>query len=269
MTPDKLELLRQTIRDTIGAEVDVFLDGSGARKTLVAYFSGYTKNQGPRFKLSGHGLKRHKVEVDFGAYARPCLEAMKRASAEQYQTARLLVDQVALGRKVEISGCEDPEYWMVGDGFRIEAFTRPEGSPYEDTAIVDTVMAVMVPLIAAMAELIGYEEPPDDIPETEGTVTEAIIHRRERSRRNKLLCLAIHGSSCAVCGQDPSARYGGGISIIEVHHVEPLHTLSQPRPYNPRTDLIPVCPNCHSAIHSRRPAYTPDELRAHLVQQAT
>ena len=51
---------------------------------------------------------------------------------------------------------------------------------------------------------------------------------------------------------------------IEVHHIEPLSELRDAKVYNPITDLIPICPNCHEAIHSEKPALTPDQLRGRL-----
>jgi 5-methylcytosine-specific restriction protein A len=47
-----------------------------------------------------------------------------------------------------------------------------------------------------------------------------------------------------------------------VHHLEPVASLDVPRVYNPATDLIPLCPNCHRAVHSRAPVpYQPEELK--------
>ena len=43
--------------------------------------------------------------------------------------------------------------------------------------------------------------------------------------------------------------------------IEPLADLDQPRAYDPSTDLIPLCPNCHRAIHRQTPTLSPDELR--------
>ena len=39
--------------------------------------------------------------------------------------------------------------------------------------------------------------------------------------------------------------------IIEVHHVVPLHQIGESYVVDPINDLIPVCPNCHAAIHSK------------------
>ena len=69
--------------------------------------------------------------------------------------------------------------------------------------------------------------------------------------------------ACAVCRTDPRDVYGDAGGIIEVHHLEPLALLSSPRPYDPVSDLVPLCPCCHRAVHTKRPVpHTPDELAA-------
>jgi len=124
----------------------------------------------------------------------------------------------------------------------------------------------MVPLMAAMAELIGYQDAEPEEYDEEGRITESLIRRRERSARNRLLCLSIHGHRCAVCGLEPEGLYGDAGSIIEVHHLEPVSLLAEPRPYDPAADLVPLCPNCHRAAHTRRPIpWTVEDLRGKLV----
>jgi len=34
---------------------------------------------------------------------------------------------------------------------------------------------------------------------------------------------------------------------------------------NPILDLIPVCPNCHSMLHKKKPAYKIDELKSFIL----
>ena len=60
--------------------------------------------------------------------------------------------------------------------------------------------------------------------------------------------------------KDDPGIYGEGVGVIEVHHLEPLALLVDPRAYNPETDLVPLCPNCHRAVHTQRPR--PIELEA-------
>ena len=75
------------------------------------------------------------------------------------------------------------------------------------------------------------------------------MNRRERNPRNRLLCLQIHGEVCAVCDLDPRTAYGDAGSIIEVHHLQQLASSDKARHYDPAVDLVPLCPNCHKAVH--------------------
>ncbi len=49
--------------------------------------------------------------------------------------------------------------------------------------------------------------------------------------------------------------------FIHVHHVTPLHKIRSSYFVNPQTDLIPVCPNCHAVIHSKREPLSIEEMR--------
>lgn len=91
-----------------------------------------------------------------------------------------------------------------------------------------------------------------------------IIERSEYERNPKLreLCLKKHGSCCVICGFDFEKTYGGRAKgFIHVHHLTPLSQVRTAYVVDPKTDLIPVCPNCHAVIHLKCPPYSPDEVR--------
>jgi 5-methylcytosine-specific restriction protein A len=93
---------------------------------------------------------------------------------------------------------------------------------------------------------------PEEVPETfpEGMRTTVAVNRAERSARARLACIAIHGTACAVCGMNFEDVYGLEFAgLIHVHHLAPLGGTSDVALVNPETDLRPVCPNCHAAIH--------------------
>jgi putative restriction endonuclease len=87
----------------------------------------------------------------------------------------------------------------------------------------------------------------------EGTVREMYTTVYERNPRLRIQALAIHGTTCFGCRFNFEERYGPhGSGFIHIHHLKPLHSLGGPETVNPETDLIPVCPNCHSMIHRRK-----------------
>ncbi|MDR2578233.1 MAG: HNH endonuclease [Chitinispirillales bacterium] len=86
------------------------------------------------------------------------------------------------------------------------------------------------------------------------------VNKRSAEARQK--CLDIHGYVCKICGFDFEKVYGNiGKGFIEVHHLESVKTLTET---NPKTDLMPVCSNCHSMLHGTRPQRTPEEVGAKL-----
>jgi len=99
----------------------------------------------------------------------------------------------------------------------------------------------------------------------EGHPVTVTLTRYERDPAARSECLEHFGSRsrCQVCKADLQERYGNAAAyVIHVHHLDPLGRAKMKHAVDPKTDLLPVCPNCHSVIHARRPIpYTPDEIR--------
>lgn len=87
---------------------------------------------------------------------------------------------------------------------------------------------------------------------TEGEKTEVFSVKYERNPKARALCLAHYGYNCRVCGMSFEDTYGSEFkNIIEVHHIVPVSQIGESYVVDPINDLIPVCPNCHTAIHSK------------------
>lgn len=103
------------------------------------------------------------------------------------------------------------------------------------------------------------------VPQEERTFSEgtARIIQSKRIERNPLArqrCIEFHGARCKVCDISFDERYGSfGAGYIHVHHVDPLAMGA--RDVDPRSDLVPVCPNCHAMLHRRVPPFSVDELK--------
>ena len=84
----------------------------------------------------------------------------------------------------------------------------------------------------------------------EGHVRSVMVDISERSSIARRKCVEHHGCACIICGLDFGKRYGTlGEGFIHVHHLKPLYTIGEDYVVNYKTDLIPVCPNCHAMIH--------------------
>ena len=109
------------------------------------------------------------------------------------------------------------------------------------------------------------EEVIEAISYVEGSPYKAQVDLYERSLAARGACIKHFGPKCQICDFDFSSVYGDSMEgFIHVHHLEPLSEIGEKYKVNPTEDLIPVCPNCHAVIHSRRPAYSPDEVRSML-----
>jgi 5-methylcytosine-specific restriction protein A len=272
MIAEKTELILRELLEGTGAAFAASVRHTGLRQNLRIWFADLDERHGPVAELRPFGLKGHQVRLSFGNFAAGIIHQMRKASPEDVQLARALVGSIRPGVVLDING-QDAEKWCVIDGsFHITATVRDLDHPHSDAALVATCRSVIVPIMAAMAELIGYdvidESDSGHAEAFEGAVLRSLVRRRERNPRNRLLCIRIHGEKCAVCGLQPGLRYGSAGSIIEVHHLQPLALLKTPRAYDPRTDLVPLCPSCHRAAHTRRPVpYSPAELRELMEPQ--
>ncbi|WP_156455875.1 MULTISPECIES: HNH endonuclease [Stenotrophomonas] len=266
---DSAFLLRMALEKGIGTKIAVGHTSPGLRSGLIAYFDQLGNTRGPVCRIVPHGLKRYKVQMSFGNYSTPCIDQMLSAPREQLLTARALLKQIPPKYKLTVCGESENNEWNITDGkFAIEATGPAIGNHGTFEALKEAATDTIIPILAAMAELIGYDENEVVIDENymEGAISASLVIKRERSRRNRYLCLSIHGNRCAGCGFGIEELFGGACSIIEVHHLQPLSTLTTPREYDPRCDLVPLCPNCHRIVHLRKPTpYSLEELRLLLA----
>lgn len=101
----------------------------------------------------------------------------------------------------------------------------------------------------------------------EGACSTVTVNRYERSPANRAACIAAHGSRCKVCGFDFGAVYGPlAHGYIEVHHRIPVSKMGGSYQIDPVNDLIPLCANCHAAIHRVDPPIEPERL-AELISE--
>lgn len=95
----------------------------------------------------------------------------------------------------------------------------------------------------------------DDLSEskTEGGKKIIISKIAERDSQLRLLAIKIHGTTCFGCNFDFKEKYGKlGEGFIEIHHITLLSSYNEKKTTNPKTDLIPLCSNCHRMVHRKK-----------------
>ena len=109
--------------------------------------------------------------------------------------------------------------------------------------------------------------PESDMPKNyyEGAVKTTTVNKYERNPLARKKCIEYHGCECSVCGFSFEKMYGDlGKDFIHVHHIVPLNTIGEKYEVNYKTDLIPVCPNCHAMLHRKVNGeyYSVEELKS-------
>lgn len=97
-----------------------------------------------------------------------------------------------------------------------------------------------------------------------GISKKADVNVYERNSAARKACLEFNGYKCKICGFESEKVYGKGFEhLIHVHHIKPISEQGGEYPVNPKTDLIPVCPNCHMALHTKvnGRCLSPEELK--------
>lgn len=87
----------------------------------------------------------------------------------------------------------------------------------------------------------------------EGQIKQSFVNKYERNNRARQRCLEAHGYNCKVCDFNFEDVFGViGKEFIHVHHVKPISEIKSEYVIDPINDLIPVCPNCHAMLHSKK-----------------
>lgn len=96
----------------------------------------------------------------------------------------------------------------------------------------------------------------------EGKTKQVIVNSYERNQLARQECIEHFGLNCQVCNFNFEEKFGElGQNFIHVHHLLDISIIGKEYSVNPKTDLIPVCPNCHAMLHKKKPAFTISELK--------
>ncbi|WP_156390437.1 HNH endonuclease [Rhizobium sp. Root1203] len=92
--------------------------------------------------------------------------------------------------------------------------------------------------------------------------------RFERDPKLRNEAVRIHGTQCLACEMDLKSVYGEVANgFVHIHHRKPLSATGRTI-VNPKTDLVPLCPNCHSIAHLGNSLRSVNVIRALLGKSA-
>lgn len=107
--------------------------------------------------------------------------------------------------------------------------------------------------------------------QVEGAKKQITVNAYERNTHARRACINHYRKKnngklkCEICGFDFGKVYGEKFAEkIHIHHIVEISSIGTEYEVDAVKDLIPICPNCHMIVHSRKPAYTPDEVKEML-----
>lgn len=229
------------------------------------------------------GWRHVRAEVRLESFAADLLQSMALASEEQHAQfsaiARLLAER---GGRITMSVAgvlvdpEQPSTWPEEwNTLSLSVERTPLMIEHHDPALMEAILifwggSLLGMMIALLADHeSGVEASLEHVGLPEGARQRVEVNRYERSRINRSLCIARHGTACSVCAFDFESVYGElGKEFTHVHHVVPVSRLGPGYLIDPAADLLPVCPNCHAMLHRREPPFTVDELRRRIIERS-
>jgi 5-methylcytosine-specific restriction protein A len=229
------------------------------------------------------GWRRLDVIFKPGTFAAELLDAMGHADVtgqRDFQAVLSACSEAGAEVVLTLNGVprtpDDPAIWSdkwrsLGLSIRKGMLAINEGNGAEDARLValwtSRAAAAVLALLPVEAEGdVGDDVSAEVIGLPEGARIRIEVNQYERDRRNRAAALAIHGHCCKACDQELAERYGSqAVGLIEVHHLTPVSQVGDGYIIDPKTDLVPLCPNCHSVAHRRSPPFSIEEIRQMLA----
>ncbi len=272
------ERLANSLSEVVSRQIGIKVEGSVSELAGGLFptirFTDLPKPGGVSLIVSNL-VSKIAVETVFDNFSKPLIQEMGDYLAEDLSIWLSLVESatrngVHIYAEVNNISLSDMNDLPRGpwENFHLEVKTTIKGRDGRKDAVEEaaTVAASLLMALLSVEEI----EPPDDLSdivthglgEVEGRRMRVEINRYERSRKNRSACIAIYGEKCQVCFLDFGKMYGNlGRGYIEVHHRLPVSLMEQEYALSPKTDLIPVCSNCHRMMHRTWPPVEPETLK--------
>lgn len=234
----------------------------------------FPKTKGVRLSFREVYPNSFRADFEFDAFSRGLYETLF-CSEEAANCGYSFIDALTnnVGVDIRVNGIQK----LTGGDFfaareagsnttpgKIRATLRFDDGDRLENALVSAI--AITGFVLTLAGMIRIE--PLDDGAIEGEAIEVVSKKYERSAKNRAACILHHGTACYVCGFDFGNTYGDfARGFIEVHHKIQLSTLDKKRAFDPINDLVPLCPNCHRAVHLSTPPFDPDFLKQAIASR--
>jgi 5-methylcytosine-specific restriction protein A len=206
------------------------------------------------------GVVRARLQLDaFASAMRGAIDAASQARWREIGLASKRFEDFGIEFQISRSGdsVESSKLPPTDTEFSIDGRLVKPTSLEEDAA---RLLKIMVELFSEIVTAgLGWKEAEFDF---EGAKSVRAVTVYERSPLNRRLAIEIHGLTCAACNFNFSSKYGQiGDGVVEIHHKIPVHLMNRVEVVDPRTDLVPLCSNCHTIVHKTDPPISIEELK--------
>jgi hypothetical protein len=273
-----LKQLLQQIVDTTGVDLEITTGGEASNSVHRIRFREFPAPFGielsvTRLPMSWDfttlfdtfpGQLKNVISIDFAEKVQQVLQVLDTLDPIGYRM-NLAFDGHKVTECIEFNPKTEIDF---NGNFQFDPFPTDELSHNYLGALKDLISNWVLVWLILLENESKDSQSSDFTGEIEGAIKRGEFSWRERSRKNRAACLAEQGFSCGICGQNMADVYGEvAKTLIHVHHIIPVGSLLNPMAFDPRNDLIPLCPNCHYAAHVKSPPFTPDELRQLINNQ--
>lgn len=255
------EKIRNILADTFLFDFDVKKQDSSYEEYVIKPKDSYKDTFIMKVKVKENTRIIIEVEPDiYGNYFLENLNSSDENKRNIFSSFWQVIGNNNISLKINDKDCSYKEFINNKEKWH-KFYLRYTVAPYYDIEtenrcdkiLNDIVLICSMILSITNYSIEGYEE---------GNKTTVTSDKYERNPINRELCLKANGYKCEVCGFDFEKVYGSiGRNFIEVHHIIPLSDIGHAYVIDPIHDLVPICPNCHSMIHKRKPPFSVAELK--------
>ncbi|TDS12346.1 HNH endonuclease [Sphingobacterium paludis] len=159
------------------------------------------------------------------------------------------------------------------DGVYLETIPEAKKKNYwrDGVRLINQVTYNKIVSLAGITKIINDAEQGSEYAYTsrEGNSKQVFVTKYERDIVLRKRAIEIHGTTCMACEFDFKKTYGDwGTGFIHVHHIKPLSDGKGERTVNAETDMIVLCPNCHSMVHRRKNTTLSFQELSELIRNA-
>ena len=206
---------------------------------------------------------RVSAQINLGNFAKELMVAIEQADKEKRNLFFHAVEVMNLdliNTRIQCGDYQGPVIDMKLWPSSWDNFSLIISYIYNENEDSDKLLAMIGSRILSLLTIILPVKIIESSGYLEGSSYEYMQTYYERNKKNRHLALKYHGRQCKICNFQNDEVFGEtSKDIIEVHHTTPISQLGEGYKLDIHKDLVPLCPNCHAFVHTKKPPFTIQE----------